>query len=87
MTMTAAPVRKSITVEASAETAFRVFTQGIDRWWIRAHHIGASDLGQVVLECREGGGWLTRSGAGDDDQRPRPYRDRASGALRCRRRR
>jgi uncharacterized protein YndB with AHSA1/START domain len=57
MTMTELSVRKSVTVEASLETAFRVFTEGIDRWWIRAHHIGAAELKQAVLEGREGGRW------------------------------
>jgi len=57
MTMTDLPVRKTVTVQAPVEKAFRVFTEGFDRWWFREHHIGSSDLKQVVLECREGGRW------------------------------
>ena len=42
MTTTVAPVSKSITVKASVEHAFRVFTEGFDTWWPREHHIGKS---------------------------------------------
>jgi len=34
------PVRKSVTVKATQEQAFRVFTEGFDTWWPREHHIG-----------------------------------------------
>jgi uncharacterized protein YciI/uncharacterized protein YndB with AHSA1/START domain len=50
-------IHKHIVVETSAPRAFRTFTDGIDRWWPRAHHIGASPLGRVVLEPRPGGRW------------------------------
>ena len=48
-------IRKSITVRAGAERAFRVFTEGIDTWWPRTHHIGASPMKRSVLEGRVGG--------------------------------
>jgi len=48
-------VRKSIIVKAGAERAFRVFTEGMDTWWPRTHHIGASPMKKSVLECRAGG--------------------------------
>lgn len=51
------PVRKQILVEAAQERAFRVFTDGIDRWWPRRHHIGKSPLARAVLEPRVGGRW------------------------------
>jgi uncharacterized protein YndB with AHSA1/START domain len=50
-------VRKSVTVGVPADRAFRVFTEGIDGWWFREHHIGASELKEVVLEPRAGGRW------------------------------
>lgn len=53
------PVRKQIIVEASREHAFRVFTDGIDRWWPRQHHIGKSPLKRAVLEARAGGRWYS----------------------------
>jgi len=53
------PVRKEIVVKASAEHAFRVFTEGMDRWWPRQHHIGKSPLKRAVLEGRAGGRWYS----------------------------
>ena len=50
-----APVRKSITVKAGAERAFEVFTQGIDTWWPRTHHIGKSPMKKAIIEGRAGG--------------------------------
>jgi uncharacterized protein YndB with AHSA1/START domain len=49
------PVRKSIRVRASAERAFRIYTEEIDSWWPRTHHIGNAPLERVILERRAGG--------------------------------
>jgi uncharacterized protein YndB with AHSA1/START domain len=57
MTTTSTSIQKSVTVNASVEKAFRVFTQGFDSWWPRTHKIGAADLKQAVLEDSEGGRW------------------------------
>jgi uncharacterized protein YndB with AHSA1/START domain len=54
-TTTLAPVLKTITVKASAEKAFRVFTAGLDTWWPRTHHIGKSAMTKGILEGRVGG--------------------------------
>jgi uncharacterized protein YndB with AHSA1/START domain len=51
------PVRKEVVVATSAARAFKVFTDGIDRWWPRQHHIGASPLAREVLEPGVGGRW------------------------------
>ena len=51
----AAPVRKSITVNASAARAFRVFTADFDSWWPRTHHIGASPMKKAIIEGKVGG--------------------------------
>ena len=53
------PVRKSITVKAPPEKAFAVFTAGIDRWWPKAHGIGATPLRASVIEPFVGGRWYT----------------------------
>jgi len=60
-----APVKKSITVAAPPETAFRVFTAGLDRWWPRSHSIGEAPLKTAVLEPAVGGRWygLLENGA------------------------
>jgi len=49
------PVRKSINVKATVERAFQVFTEGIDTWWPRSHHIGKSPMKRIILEGRPGG--------------------------------
>lgn len=57
-TITPAPVRKTLTVRTSPETAFRVFTEGFDRWWPRSHHIGKAELAKAIIEPRVGGRWF-----------------------------
>jgi len=49
------PVRKSISVRASQERAFQVFTSGLDEWWPRSHHIGKAPLKRTIIETKEGG--------------------------------
>jgi uncharacterized protein YndB with AHSA1/START domain len=53
--VTQTPVRKSITVKAIPERAFRVFTEEIDSWWPRTHHIGQSPMTKAIIEPRPGG--------------------------------
>jgi uncharacterized protein YndB with AHSA1/START domain len=55
MTTYVAPVVKSITVKASVEHAFRVFTEGFDTWWPREHHIGKSPMKKAIIEGFVGG--------------------------------
>jgi uncharacterized protein YndB with AHSA1/START domain len=50
-------VRKEVLVEAPRERAFRVFTEGVDRWWPRQHHIGKSPMKKTIIESSEGGRW------------------------------
>jgi len=52
-------VKKQIMVETSQQRAFRVFTDGIDRWWPRNHHIGVSPLERMIVEPRPGGRWYS----------------------------
>ncbi|HEY9226072.1 MAG TPA: SRPBCC family protein [Gemmatimonadaceae bacterium] len=49
------PVRQSITVRASLERTFRVFTAEFDSWWPRSHHIGSSPMKRAIIEPRVGG--------------------------------
>ena len=53
------PVRKSIRVRAGVERAYRVFTEEMDSWWPRTHHIGSSPMKRVVMEGRVGGSIYT----------------------------
>ena len=48
-------VRQTITVRCSVEHAFRTFTDDIDGWWPRSHHIGKSPMTRVHLEPKVGG--------------------------------
>jgi uncharacterized protein YciI/uncharacterized protein YndB with AHSA1/START domain len=59
-------IKKSITVATSQERAFRVFTDGIDRWWPREHHIGASPLERSIIEPFVGGRWFARCKDGSE---------------------
>jgi uncharacterized protein YndB with AHSA1/START domain len=52
-----APVRKTVTVEASQNHAFEVFTAGITRWWPATHTILKVAPREHVIEPRAGGRW------------------------------
>src|SRR5206468_938390 len=60
------PVRKSITVKASPERAFAVFTEQIDTWWPRSHHIGKSPMKKILIEGHPGGRCYTEQVDGTD---------------------
>jgi uncharacterized protein YndB with AHSA1/START domain len=53
------PVKKEVVVNVPAERAFRVFTEGVDKWWPRQHHIGKSPLKRTVIESGVGGRWYS----------------------------
>ena len=61
-----APVRKSITVKASVEHAFEVFTDGFDTWWPRADHIGKQPMVKAVIETHAGGRCFGREADGTE---------------------
>jgi len=42
-------LRRSITVEAPIDRAFKVFTEGISTWWPADHHIIEGDLAGIVF--------------------------------------
>jgi uncharacterized protein YndB with AHSA1/START domain len=59
-------VRRTITVEATQERAFAVFTEGQGGWWPPQHKIGPSDFETAVVEPREGGRWFERDVDGSE---------------------
>src|SRR5471032_1520947 len=61
-----ASVKKSITVNASVEHAFQVFTSGFDGWWPRSHHIGKSPMTASFIEAGVGGRCYARQEDGTD---------------------
>lgn len=64
--MSISPILKQIVVEAPQERAFRVFTEGLDRWWPREHHIGKVPMAKAVLEERAGGRWYEQGEDGSE---------------------
>lgn len=63
-TIRPAPVRKSFSVKAAPERAFKVFTADMGRWWPPSHHIGEGELAQVTVEPRVGGRWFETTASG-----------------------
>lgn len=59
-TITIAPVRKNLVVEATRERAFEVFTAGIDRWWPKSHGVGSTPVRESFIEPFVGGRWYTK---------------------------
>lgn len=59
-----APIRKQILVAAPQERVFRVFTQKLEAWWPREHHIGKSPMRTAIIEPQPGGRWYE---VGEDD--------------------
>jgi len=54
------PVRRSVVVEVGASEAFDVFTQDVDGWWPRTHHVGTTAMVASVIEPYAGGRCYTR---------------------------
>jgi uncharacterized protein YndB with AHSA1/START domain/uncharacterized damage-inducible protein DinB len=61
-----APVKRSVTVKASIEHAFKVFTDGFDTWWPRSHHIGKQPMVKAVIETHAGGRCFGREADGNE---------------------
>jgi len=59
-------VRKSLVVNAPQDHVFRTFTERIDTWWPRGHHIGGKEPFAAILEPRAGGRWFERAGDGSE---------------------
>lgn len=59
-------VRRSVSVNASVERAFHVFTEEFDSWWPRSHHIGKSPLKKAVIEGFQGGRCYSQQEDGTD---------------------
>ena len=50
-------VRRQITVSASQERAFEVFTARLGTWWPKEYSIGQSPMADFILEPKIGGRW------------------------------
>lgn len=60
------PVHKQITVQASPERAFRVFTEEFDSWWPRSHHIGKAPMKRAIVQSAAGGRCYTEQTDGTE---------------------
>ncbi|HVW95723.1 MAG TPA: SRPBCC family protein [Mucilaginibacter sp.] len=60
------PIRKEVVVNTSQATAFKTFTQKMDLWWPRTHHIGSTPLTELVLEPGNDGRWFSRHEDGSE---------------------
>lgn len=60
-----ADIKKSVTVDASVETAFETFTRRIGSWWPTGSH-RIFEAGTVVFDERVGGRVYERSADGDE---------------------
>ncbi|MGH9411818.1 MAG: SRPBCC family protein [Vicinamibacterales bacterium] len=49
------PVSRRVTVKTTITRAFEVFTDGLDTWWPRTHHIGKSPMKRAIIEPFTGG--------------------------------
>jgi hypothetical protein len=59
-------IKKELIVEASQATAFKVFTEKMDLWWPRTHHIGKTPMVELVLEPGLNGRWYSRHEDGSE---------------------
>lgn len=67
MTETTVAVRRSITVNATPERAFDVFTAGFSTWWpLESHHIGKQIAVEAIMEPHPGGRWFERDADGNE---------------------
>jgi len=58
-------IKKEMVVEASQETAFQVFSQKMDLWWPRSHHVGKTPMLKMVLEPKQRGRWYSAHEGGE----------------------
>lgn len=61
-------VRKSVTVNATPEAAFEIFTADFDSWWPRSHHLGKTPMTRGLIEGRQGGRCYTEHEDGTEVQ-------------------
>jgi uncharacterized protein YndB with AHSA1/START domain len=66
MRISAAPVKKSIRVNAPQSRAFDVFAARFDSWWPRDHHIGKAAMKQAIIEPHSGGRWYEKDEDGSE---------------------
>lgn len=61
-----AAINKTITVDASQQTAFETFTRQLTSWWPRSHTIFEDGVKEVVFDERAGGRVYERNTDGEE---------------------
>ncbi len=61
-----ARVFKSVRVKAPVDHTFKVFTEGLSRWWPGDHGIGEKPIARDYIEPRVGGRWIELSESGKE---------------------
>ena len=59
-------IKKDLLVEASQATAFKVFTEQMELWWPKSHHVGQCPMTDLVLEPQVNGRWYSRHEDGSE---------------------
>lgn len=58
------PVSRTVTVNAPADAAFRMFAAQMGTWWPNTHRLLPTETAEVVVEETVGGRWYERSADG-----------------------
>jgi uncharacterized protein YndB with AHSA1/START domain len=64
--MSIAPIVCKVTVNASPERAFKIFTSQITAWWPSDKTVGAKPPVAIVIEPKVGGRWFERDADGTE---------------------
>ncbi|MHB8209434.1 SRPBCC family protein [Mucilaginibacter sp.] len=59
-------IKKDFVVEASQQMAFTVFIEKMNLWWPRTHHIGSTEMTEIVVEPEVNGRWYTKHADGQE---------------------
>jgi uncharacterized protein YndB with AHSA1/START domain len=59
-------IRKELLVAAPQQTCFVVFTQKMDAWWPKTHHVGKCPMIEMLLEPAQGGRWYSKHEDGSE---------------------
>ena len=59
-------IQRKITVNATVEHTFKVFTESFTTWWPPEYHIGQADYAEAVIEPHVGGRWYEKGVDGSE---------------------
>jgi uncharacterized protein YndB with AHSA1/START domain len=59
-------IQRKITVNATVEHTFKVFTESFTTWWPPEYHIGQADYAEAMIEPHVGGRWYEKGVDGSE---------------------